>query len=317
MSSSNNGFILEVKGLDKRFGQVHAVKDLTFQIRKGEIFGFLGPNGAGKTTTMRMITCYMPPTSGSIRVDGLDPVEQSLAVRQKIGYLPENNPLYNEMTVREYLQFVGEIRGIKGSKLSSRIDDMYNVCGLNKMSGRQLGHLSKGYRQRVGLAQAMIHNPDLLILDEPMTGLDPNQIIEIRNLIKKMGHEKTVIYCSHILSEVSATCDHILIINEGQIAASGTPDELTQKSSSGTSYQVRLKGDRYEMETRLSEIAGVSSVKVQSVENEWVSLTLSTGSKDDIGESIFKSAVDNKWSLSELKAETVSLEEVFKQLTRG
>jgi len=317
MSPTNNGFMLEVKGLNKKFGEVHAVKNLNFQINKGEIFGFLGPNGAGKTTTMRMITCYIPPTSGAVRVDGLDPAEYSMEVRRKIGYLPENNPLYNEMTVREYLSFVGEIRGLKGSKLTSRIDDMYNVCGLTKMSARLLGHLSKGYRQRVGLAQAMIHNPELLILDEPMTGLDPNQIIEIRNLIKQMGHEKTVIYCSHILSEVSATCDRILIINEGQIAASGTPDELTSRSSTGSTYQVRLKGDRYDVESKLAGLTGVSSVQIQAVAGEWISATLATSSKDDIGESIFRCAVDNKWSLSELRAETVSLEEVFKQLTRG
>jgi len=309
--------MLEVKGLNKKFGEVHAVKNLNFQIKKGEIFGFLGPNGAGKTTTMRMITCYMPPSSGSVRVDGLDPIEQSMEVRKKIGYLPENNPLYNEMTVKEYLSFVGEIRGFKGSRLLSRLDDMYNVCGLTKMSSRQLGHLSKGYRQRVGLAQALIHNPELLILDEPMTGLDPNQIVEIRNLIKKMGHEKTVIYCSHVLSEVSVTCDRILIINEGEIAASGTPDELTSRSGNGNTYQVRLKGDRYDIESKLSGISGISSVSIQNVAGEWVSANLVTSSQDDIGESIFKCAVDNKWSLSELKAETVSLEQVFKQLTRG
>lgn len=317
MSQTNNSFMLEVKNLNKKFGEVHAVKNLNFQINKGEIFGFLGPNGAGKTTTMRMITCYMPPTSGSVRVDGLDPVANGLEVRKKIGYLPENNPLYNEMTVREYLSFVGEIRGIKGAKLNSRIDDMYNVCGLSKMSSRQLGHLSKGYRQRVGLAQALIHNPDLLILDEPMTGLDPNQIVEIRNLIKKMGHEKTVIYCSHILSEVSATCDRILIINEGQIAASGTSDELTAQSGHGNTYHVKLKGDRYDIETRLGLVSGVASVSIDSVSGEWVNAIIATSSHDDIGESIFKCAVDNKWSLSELRAETVSLEQVFKQLTRG
>lgn len=317
MSQTNNPFMLEVKGLNKKFGEVHAVKNLNFQIKKGEIFGFLGPNGAGKTTTMRMVTCYIPPTSGSVLIDGLDPLANSMEVRRKIGYLPENNPLYSEMTVEEYLTFVGEIRGLKGARLNSRIQDMFSVCSLTKMARRQIGRLSKGYRQRVGLAQAMIHNPDLLILDEPMSGLDPNQIVEIRNLIKKMGHEKTVIYCSHILSEVSATCDRILIVNEGQIAASGTSDELTSRSGNGSKYLIRVKGDRFNIESHISAIPGVASVLIQNVSNEWITAEVVSTSQEDIGERIFKCVVDNKWSLSELKHEAVSLEEVFKQLTRG
>ena len=228
--------MLEVKNLDKRFGDVHAVRNLNFQIRKGEILGFLGPNGAGKTTTMRMITCYIPASSGTVLVDGLETVASSLQVRQKIGYLAETNPLYGDMRVREYLQFVGEIRGLRAPKLGSRIDEMFSVCGLTKMAERQIAKLSKGFRQRVGLAQAMMHNPDLLILDEPMSGLDPNQIVEIRQLVKKIGAEKTVIYCSHILSEVSATCSRIIIINDGQIVASGTPEELTARSNKGNRY---------------------------------------------------------------------------------
>lgn len=316
MSQTNNPFMLEVKGLNKKFGEVHAVKNLNFQIKKGEIFGFLGPNGAGKTTTMRMVTCYIPPTSGSVLIDGLDPRTNSMEVRRKIGYLPENNPLYNEMTVEEYLTFVGEIRGLKGIRLNSRIQDMFSVCSLTKMARRQIGKLSKGYRQRVGLAQAMIHNPDLLILDEPMSGLDPNQIVEIRNLIKKMGHEKTVIYCSHILSEVSATCDRILIVNEGQIAASGTSDELTSRSGNGSKYLIRVKGDRFDIESHLSAIPDVASVQIQNVSNEWITAEVVSTSQVELGERIFKCVVDNKWSLSELKHEAVSLEEVFKQLTR-
>lgn len=317
MSPTNNSFMLEVKGLNKKFGEVHAVKNLNFQIKKGEIFGFLGPNGAGKTTTMRMVTCYIPPTSGSVLIDGMDPLTNSMEVRRKIGYLPENNPLYNEMTVEEYLTFVGEVRGLKGSRLNSRIQDMFSVCSLTKMARRQIGRLSKGYRQRVGLAQAMIHNPDLLILDEPMSGLDPNQIIEIRNLIKKMGHEKTVIYCSHILSEVSATCDRILIINEGQIAASGTPDELTSRSDNGNKYLARIKADRFEIENKISALPGVTSIQIVNASGDWTTAEVVSTSQNELGESIFKCAVDNKWSLSELKHESVSLEEVFKQLTRG
>lgn len=316
MSLTNSTFMLEVKNLNKKFGDFHAVKNLNFQIRKGEIFGFLGPNGAGKTTTMRMVTCYIPPSSGSIQVEGLDTSFQSLAVRKKIGYLAESNPLYSDMTVHEYLKFVGEIRGISGSKLLSRIEEMFSICGLNKMAYRQIGKLSKGYRQRVGLAQAMIHNPDLLILDEPMSGLDPNQIIEIRNLIKNLGREKTVIYCSHILSEVSATCDRILIINDGEIVASGTPDELTQKSSKGNRYMAKIKGDRSDIESKVLSITGVSRINILKVDSDWVSAEIDA-SQDDIGESLFRCVVDNGWSLSELKHESASLEDVFTQLTRG
>lgn len=315
MNPTNNSFMLEVKNLNKKFGEVHAVKNLNFQIRKGEIFGFLGPNGAGKSTTMRIITCYIPPSSGSIKIDGVDTSAHSLDVRRKIGYLPENNPLYNDMTVQEYLRFVGEIRGIKGARLKSRISELFSVCGLTKMAHRQIWKLSKGYRQRVGLAQAMMHNPDLLILDEPMSGLDPNQIIEIRNLIKNLGREKTVIYCSHILSEVSATCDDILIINEGQIVATGTPEELTTKSSKGNRFIARVKGDRFDIESKLSTVAGVSGIRILNVASDWVSAEISA--QDDVGEAIFRCVVENGLSLAELKRESASLEDVFTQLTRG
>ncbi|MBN1603121.1 MAG: ATP-binding cassette domain-containing protein [Chitinispirillaceae bacterium] len=316
MNQTSGSFMLEVKSLNKKFGEVHAVKNLNFQIRKGEIFGFLGPNGAGKTTTMRMVTCLIPPSSGSIIIDGNETGANSLATRKRIGYLPEMNPLYNDMTVREYLEFVGEIRGLKGAKLQSRIQEMFTLCALSKMAYRSIGKLSKGYRQRVGLAQAMMHNPDLLILDEPMSGLDPNQIVEIRNLIKSLGKEKTVIYCSHILSEVSATCDRILIINDGQIVASGTSDELTAKSVRGSRFVAKIKADRHEIETKLSSLPDVSKVLISSVATPWVTAEVVTGDQQDIGESIFKCVVDNNWSLAELKHESASLEEVFTQLTR-
>lgn len=315
MSPNDSSTMLEVSNLHKKFGLFNAVKNLNFQIRKGEIFGFLGPNGAGKTTTMRMVTCYIPPSSGTIRVAGLDPVTSSMEVRKKIGYLPENNPLYNDMTVQEYLQFVGEIRGIKGSSLQKRIDEMFSVCSLGKMSNRQIGKLSKGYRQRVGLAQALMHNPDLLILDEPMSGLDPNQIIEIRNLIKSLGQEKTVVYCSHILSEVRATCDRILIINDGQMVASGTPDELVNSSGKGNRFQVKVRGDRFQVESKLSTIPGATGINIINVANEWVTAEI-MATHEDIGEAIFKAVVENGMSLAELRRESASFEEVFTQLTR-
>ncbi|MBN1308069.1 MAG: ATP-binding cassette domain-containing protein [Chitinispirillaceae bacterium] len=317
MSSTNTPFMLEVNNLNKKFGDVHAVRNLNFQIRKGEIFGFLGPNGAGKTTTMRMVTCFIPPTSGSIKVDGHDTASDSMAVRRKIGYLPESNPIYNDLTVEEYLKFVAEIRGIKGDRQATRIRELFTICGLTKMADRQIGKLSKGFKQRAGLAQAMMHNPDLLILDEPMSGLDPNQIIEIRNLIKKMGQEKTVIYCSHILSEVSATCDRILIINDGELVASGTSEELTARSARGNRYLVRVRADRNDAEAALRSLSGVSSVSITAVADPWLSAEIVVAGKEDIGESIFRCIVDKGWSLSELKHEAASLEEVFTQLTRG
>jgi ABC-2 type transport system ATP-binding protein len=310
--------MLEVRGLNKRFGQVRAVSDLSFEVRRGEVFGFLGPNGAGKSTTMRIITCFIPPTSGSVLVDGLNTADQDLAVRRKIGYLPESTPLYGDMTVKEYLTFAGQIRGLKGAALKSRMDEMFSVCALTKMADRQIGKLSKGYRQRVGLAQAMIHDPDLLILDEPMSGLDPNQIIEIRNLIKKFGEEKTVIYCSHILSEVSATCDRILIIKDGRVVVTGAPGDLTSGHRGGSRYTVRVKGDSEPVRKSLASVPGVSSVEAEGAASDgWVCVRVNAEGKEDIGEGIFKCVVDGGFSLSELRRDQTSLEEVFTELTGG
>jgi len=317
MSSSNDSIMLEVKNLSKSFGPVRAIRDLNFQVNRGEVFGFLGPNGAGKTTTMRIVTCFMPATSGTVMVDGMPTLEREMDVRRKIGYLPESTPLYNDMKVDEYLTFIGEIRGLRAAALRSRLDEMYAVCGLTKMTGRLIGKLSKGYRQRVGLAQAMLHNPDLLILDEPTSGLDPNQIVEIRQLIKNLGTRKTVIYCSHILSEVSATCSRILIINEGSIVASGTPDELMSRSGRGNRYLARIRADRPRVEPVLAAIPGVSSAGVKSSADGWHVIEIMTSENADIGERIFKQVVDNGWSLAELRHETASLEDVFTQLTRG
>jgi len=317
MTTSSDNAMLEVRDLNKYFGAFQAVKNLNFQVKRGEVFGFLGPNGAGKTTTMRIVTCFMPATTGTIKVAGLDNLDHDLEVRKKIGYLPENAPLYNDMLVDEYLKFVGHIRGITGSKLQSRMDEMFAICGLTKMTKRYIGKLSKGYRQRVGLAQAIMHDPDLLILDEPMSGLDPNQIIEIRQLIKQIGQEKTVIYCSHILSEVSATCSRILIINDGSMVATGTPDELLSQSKTGTRYIARIKGDKDTIHDKLNAIQNVSSSSVEGSEGEWHKFALITEHNTQIGEQVFKTVVDNGWTLSELKQETASLEDVFTQLTRG
>jgi ABC-2 type transport system ATP-binding protein len=316
MSSAIDKVMLEAKDLNKKFGEVHAVKNLNFSVKKGEILGFLGPNGAGKTTTMRMITCFIPPTSGSIRVDGIDTRENDLAVREKIGYLPESTPLYNDMLVDEYLRFVGELRGISGAKLTSRLNDLFGICGLTKMAKRQIGKLSKGYKQRVGLAQALITDPPLLILDEPTSGLDPNQIVEIRNLIKNMGKEKTVIYCSHILSEVQATCNHILIISQGAIVASGTADELTAKMKKENRYIMRVKADKAAMESKIKGLPGVGRLSINQTD-EWLEAVVVAQDNLDIGEQLYKCVFENGWSLAELKRESASLEDVFTQLTRG
>jgi ABC-2 type transport system ATP-binding protein len=317
MVAPSDSVMLDVQGLCKSFGAFQVLKDLTFQVRRGDVFGFLGPNGAGKTTTMRIVTCFMPASSGAVKVDGMDTQEHDLAVRRRIGYLPEANPLYLDMQVEEYLQYTGAIRGLRGEALRRRIDEMYATCGLASMGRRVIGTLSKGYRQRVGLAQALLHDPDLLILDEPTSGLDPNQIIEIRQLIKSVGRSKTVIYCSHILSEVSATCNRIMIINEGRIVAAGTPGELMSRSGKGNRYNVRAKGDRDSLVRALSAIPGVGSAHARGSAGEWHEVEVLATSGEDIGESIFACVVEKGCRLSELKRESASLEDVFIQLTKG
>jgi len=218
--------MIEVNGLTKRYGSERAVNDISFEVKTGEVLGFLGPNGAGKTTTMKVITCFLPPSEGTVVVDGMDVRTNSIGVRSRIGYLPENTPLYQEMTTLDYLSFVASMRGVDPRLQSSRIARMADVCGLDTVLGKRIEALSKGYRQRVGLAQAMIHEPPIVILDEPTTGLDPNQIVEIRELIKNIGADRTVILSTHILSEVEMSCDRVLIINRGELVADGTPAEL-------------------------------------------------------------------------------------------
>jgi ABC-2 type transport system ATP-binding protein len=223
--------MIEVSRLTKRYGDLVAVDDASFRVDKGQILGFLGPNGAGKTSTMRMITGFMPPTSGNVRIAGFDTVTDSMEVRRRIGYLPENPPLYLDMTVSSYLRFTGRLKGLRRSQIADALDRVISLCGLDHMRDRLLGHLSKGYRQRVGLAQALIHDPPVLVLDEPTIGLDPRQIIDIRQLIKTMGGDRTLILSTHILPEVTQVCDRVVIINEGRIAVEGGLAELTRDRS--------------------------------------------------------------------------------------
>ena len=304
--------MLEVKGLTKKFGDFTAVNNLTFSVDKGEVFGFLGPNGAGKTTTMRMITNFIPATSGEILVDGIGGIENDILVRRKIGYLPESTPLYGDMFVEEYLKFVGELRGLKGSKLKTQYEKMIEVCDLKKMIKRPVAYLSKGYRQRVGLAQAMIHEPDLLILDEPISGLDPNQIVEIRNLIKEIGKEKTVLYCSHILSEVEATCDRLLIIKRGTIVAKGTSEEVTNEYNKETLFTLKARG---ELKNFVSILKNQDKIIDVTVEHN--TLFIKSNEGDEYGEIISQLAFENGVKIRELVHNRTTLEDVFTSLTGG
>jgi ABC-2 type transport system ATP-binding protein len=308
--------LIEVRHLSKRFGRTVAVDDVSFDVRKGEVLGFLGPNGAGKTTTMRMLTCYLTPDSGSASIAGYDIVENSLEVRRRIGYLPENAPLYQDMEVTSYLEFVAEVRGIPREERHRRIEGMVEICGLGGVIGRGVGQLSKGYKQRVGLAQTLIHDPEFLILDEPTTGLDPSQIIEIRELIKRIGEERTVILSTHILPEVEATCSRVIIINEGRLVASGTPEELHSAAGGEDIIHVSVRAEESAVRAVLETIAGVRAVSATGPgDGGYTRYEVHASDGRDLGESIFRAAVENGWTLNELRRETLSLEDIFLRLT--
>lgn len=308
--------MIEARNITKTYNGKKAVDNISFEVRKGEILGFLGPNGAGKTTTMKILTCFMPATSGTAIIDGLDVNEYSLEVRKKIGYLPETSPLYPEMGVLEYLSFVAEVRNISKKLRTDKIKNIVNLCGLKGVMGKDVGELSRGYRQRLGLAQAMIHNPDILILDEPTSGLDPNQIVEIRNLIKELGKEKTVILSTHILTEVQVTCHRVLIINEGKIVANGTPQELQTMAFGHGKIYAKFKGPKGQIQDNLRGLRGVMDLRwIDSETDEISGFQIETEKGIDLRESLFHMAVDNGWALLELKRESVSLEDVFRKLT--
>jgi ABC-2 type transport system ATP-binding protein len=308
--------MIEVRNLTKRYGATVAVNNISFNAEAGEVLGLLGPNGAGKTTTMRILTCYMPADDGTATVAGFDIHEQSVEVRKRIGYLPESAPLYNDMGVVDYLNFVGEVRAIPSTVRSTRVKDMIDTCGLERVIRKDIGELSRGYRQRVGLAQALIHNPDILILDEPTAGLDPNQIVEIRGLIKKLGAEKTVILSTHILPEVEATCDRVVIINEGVIVASGTTDELASMGKGDETVHIQVRGPQELIDFRLREMPQVASfVKTGEPEPGLHRYAIKPGDSNNITEDLFRMVVNENWSLTELRTEMASLEDVFRRLT--
>lgn len=308
--------MIRVKNLTKKFGDLKAVDDVTFDVHTGEILGFLGPNGAGKTTTVRIITCYMSPTSGWVEVDGMNVFEHSVEVRKKIGYLPENAPLYSEMNVLDYLHFIMGLRVVPKDRLGRRTKEIMDICGLESVVHRNIGELSKGFRQRVGLAQAMVHDPEILILDEPTSGLDPNQIAEIRSLIKELGKEKTVILCTHILPEVEATCGRVLIINEGKIVADGAPSELQSSFQGKEKIYLELKTPSADVRTKLTNLEDVEKVEqIATNGDDLKKFTLECAKGVDLREKVFRLAVENNWVLLEMRKEQVSLEEVFRQLT--
>ena len=306
--------MIQLSQVTKAYGGVKAVDNISLSIPSGQILGFLGPNGAGKTTTMRMITCYMPPTSGKIIVDGLDTEEQSLDVRRKIGYLPEMAPVYPDMNVVDYLNYVADLRHIETDARARRIKSVIDRCGLSGVLGKDIGQLSKGYRQRVGLAQAIIHDPEILALDEPTAGLDPNQIVEIRTLIKELGREKTVILSTHILSEVQATCARIVIINQGRIVADDTPEGLQAGAKGRTVVLVTLKKGAADVLPKTRALSGVEEVR-QVSQNGDIRVRIETGSGRDVREDFFRLAVRENWVLLEMQAEIHSLEDVFHRLT--
>lgn len=308
--------MIEVRNLTKKYGEFVAVDDISFSVPTGQVLGFLGPNGAGKTTTVRIMTCYMPPTTGTVTIDGHDVVEQSMEVRRKIGYLPESAPLYTEMDVIEYLEFVLALRGGSNGSRGKRIRHVVEMCGLGDVIAKNISELSKGYKQRVGLAQAMIHDPEILVLDEPTVGLDPNQIVEIRNLIKMLGREKTVVLCTHILPEVEATCDHVMIIDKGKIVANGTPETLQRSLAGKAVIRLEVNQSPDTIRPRLMEIEGVEEVKATSV-NGTSRCEVVCRQGSDPREAIFHKAVAANWVLLEMSQDVSSLEDVFREMTKG
>lgn len=308
--------MIQIENLVKRYGKQVVLNGLNLTINKGEILGFLGPNGAGKSTTMNIITGYIGATEGTVKIDDVDILENPKKAKKKIGYLPEIPPLYMDMTVEEYLKFVCNIKGVNRSKVLETIDQVSEIVKVSHYKNRLIKNLSKGYKQRVGLAQAIIGNPEVLILDEPTVGLDPKEIIEIRNLVKEIGKNHTVILSSHILSEVSAVCDRVVIINKGEIVAIGTPEELAKKVSYSSKIMLRVKGDGKEISKKLKDISDVQSVNIQnSVEKDTIDLLVEAKKDKDIREELFWKLCKAEVPVLLMKPVDLSLEEVFLQVT--
>ena len=304
--------MIEVNNLTKKYDGFTAVDNISFKIEKGEVVGFLGPNGAGKTTTLRVITGYLPPTQGNCTIAGYSIEEQGIDAKRCIGYLPENNPLYNEMKVYEYLEFVGTMRGIEN--LNERIKKVADICKIIDVVSKTVGTLSKGYRQRVGLAQAILHQPEILIMDEPSEGLDPNQMMEVRELIKELGKEKTVLISTHRLSEVEATCERILIINRGKIVADAKREELYRLSKGKEIVDLELKAPKEKVLQTMREQLKIDNIEAKGENDNIASYEIEA--QFDPREAIFNICVENKWPIIDMHRRVVSLESIFKELTK-
>jgi ABC-2 type transport system ATP-binding protein len=308
--------VIEVEHVSKVYNGRKAVDDVSFKVEKGEILGFLGPNGAGKTTTMRILTCYMPSTEGTARVAGYDVFEESIEVRKRIGYLPENPPLYPEMAVQSYLNFVAKIKGTRSSQRKSQVDEVIGKCNLGDVRNRIIGKLSKGYKQRVGLAQALLNNPEVLILDEPTLGLDPKQIHEVRDLIKSLGSTHTVILSTHILPEVSMTCNRVVIINKGKVVAMDTPEGLAHQMKGAERVSLTVEGPMDAVRDKLQSIDGVLRVQVnEESTGSQATYVVECQLDSDLRRVLAATVVSQGWGLLDLQGISMSLEDVFINLT--
>ena len=312
--------MIKVEGVTKRYARFTAVDNVSFEVRKGQIVGFLGPNGAGKTTTMRILTCFLPPSEGKASVAGFDVLEQPMEVKRRIGYLPETPPLYPDMEVGEYLDFVGKLKGLRGNDLAKRITEVSDKVSIGDVRNKLIAKLSKGYRQRVGLAQALLHNPDVLILDEPTSGLDPKQILETRELIKGLAGDHTIILSTHILPEVESTCERVVIISKGKLVATDTVDNLTNRMRGSENVGVEVEGRDGELDVkavqrRLEQVAGVSKVVLREEKNNRAMCEVESLQGRSIRADLARAVVEGGYALTELKAAGMSLEDVFLQLT--
>src|SRR3954466_8447970 len=306
--------MIKVENLTKRYAGQTAIQDLNFEVGKGEIMGFLGPNGAGKSTTMRILSSFMPPTSGRVSIAGYDIFRESLQARAHLGYMPENVPLYNDMRVTEYLNYRAALKGVPHRRISERVGDVKELCGVKDVEKKLIGNLSKGYRQRVGLADALLHEPDLLILDEPTIGLDPNQIRQVRELIKNLGKQHTILLSTHILPEVEMTCTRVIIIHKGQIEACDTPENLLGQIRQAGGVIVEAKVGNDDGADELKKISGVRDVSTDQ-EGDWKVFSLRVESGTDVREEVYRLASARRWTLRELTQRRATLEDVFVEIT--
>ena len=308
--------MIKVENLTKRYAGHTAIKDLSFEVGKGEIMGFLGPNGAGKTTTMRILASFMPPTSGRASIAGFDVFEQSLQARAHLGYMAENVPLYNDMRVTEYLDYRAALKGVAHRRVAERVGDVKELCGLKDVEKKLIATLSKGYRQRVGLADALLHEPDLLILDEPTIGLDPNQIRQVRELIKNLGKQHTILLSTHILPEVEMTCSRVTILHKGRIEACDTPENLLSQIRRAGGVVLEAKTGKDNGAEELKKISGVRDVTAET-DGDWETFSLRVESGADVREEIFQLAIARRWSVRELSQRRATLEDVFVEITHS